>query len=504
MKIIQYGERQLYLKKNAFTLIELLAIIVILAIIAVITVPIVLGIIEKSKQETVKSSAYGFMDAVEYNNAVAEITPEEYTMISDGEYTLADPLLSNLQIEGTKPNGGEVIIEKKRVVSGCLQIDGYKVNIESGKVKDLKKGECYESVIIHFDANGGSSVENQTKNVDKKMGVLPTSERDKYALVGWFTEKTGGTQINEDTIVTGETTYYAHWQKNAVSVVYMSQGGSAVNSVTIPIGSSIGTLPASTKTGYSFKGWYTEESGGLKVDGTESLNDDVIYYAQWIQQYDLKVNSSVNGTKSTTGHNGFTFDVYVNNSLVADDVITYSSKIDDNTPVKVVLNEKTNYTAIEGTIQETITTDTELIPAWVTSNKIGTQFKYGNLTLIVITEGKTWENAEAYAQSLGGHLAMIKTQDMQDYVYNTILANPTVAQLSTFWIGATDKAKEGEWRWVDGTLLSNTYSNWNGGEPNDSSGEDYCQYYISGSTKGKWNDLNGTQTYPFVVQIGNS
>lgn len=98
---------------------------------------------------------------------------------------------------------------------------------------------------------------------------------------------------------------------------------------------------------------------------------------------------------------------------------------------------------------------------------------------------------------------MIKTEAMQNYVYNTILANPTVAALSTFWIGATDKAKEGEWRWVDGTLLSSTYTNWNSGEPNNSgTGENYCQYYVSGSTKGKWNDLNGTQVYPFVVQIG--
>lgn len=70
-------------------------------------------------------------------------------------------------------------------------------------------------------------------------------------------------------------------------------------------------------------------------------------------------------------------------------------------------------------------------------------------------------------------------------------------------IEATDKAKEGEWRWVDGTPLTSTYSNWNSGEPNNSGDEDYCQYYISGGTKGKWNDLNGTQVYPFVVQIGN-
>ena len=489
--------------KRGFTLIELLAVIVILAIIALVAIPIVLNIVNSARKKAAESSAYGFIDAIEYNNGLAGVMPDNYTMIEDGEYDLTDPLFLTLKMKGKKPERGEIKIENRGVTSGCLQINGYRINIEAGKVKKINKGICYEPVTIHFDANGGSNVENQEKNLDKKIGVLPTSEKDRYALIGWFTEKDGGTQINEDTIVTGETTYYAHWQKNAFSVTFVSQGGSAVNSMVVTKGNSIGTLPTSTKTGYTLNGWYTEENGGTKIDETEVINDDITYYAHWnINQYNLKVNSSVNGNKSTTGHNGFTFDVYVNNALVANDVITYNSKINYNTPVKVILNEKTNYTVIDGTIEETVTSDTELVPAWITSSNIGTQFKYGNLTLIVITEGKTWENAEAYAQSLGGHLAMIKTQEMQNYVYNTILANPTVAQLSTFWIGATDKANEGDWRWIDGTKLSSTYSNWNSGEPNDSSGEDYCQYYISGSTKGKWNDLNGTQVYPFVVQIG--
>ena len=53
------------MNKKGFTLIELLAIIVILAIIAVITVPIILNIIENSKNGAAQDSAYGFKDAVE-------------------------------------------------------------------------------------------------------------------------------------------------------------------------------------------------------------------------------------------------------------------------------------------------------------------------------------------------------------------------------------------------------------------------------------------------------
>ena len=41
------------------------------------------------------------------------------------------------------------------------------------------------------------------------------------------------------------------------------------------------------------------------------------------------------------------------------------------------------------------------------------------------------------------------------------------------------------------------YSNWNGGEPNDSSGEDYAQF-VSG---GKWNDLNNSSNLNYVLEF---
>jgi type IV pilus assembly protein PilA len=52
--------------KKGFTLIELLAIIVILAIIALITTPIVLNLINQSKEAANKRSVEAYAKAVEY------------------------------------------------------------------------------------------------------------------------------------------------------------------------------------------------------------------------------------------------------------------------------------------------------------------------------------------------------------------------------------------------------------------------------------------------------
>ena len=72
--------------RNAFTLIELLAIIVILAIIAVITVPIILNIIENSKVGAATDSAYGYKDAVN-KWYVSKLSSDSNFNIEDGTYT---------------------------------------------------------------------------------------------------------------------------------------------------------------------------------------------------------------------------------------------------------------------------------------------------------------------------------------------------------------------------------------------------------------------------------
>ena len=53
------------MKKKAFTLIELLAVIIVLAIIALVAIPLVLNAIEESRQGAAKASATSYVRAIE-------------------------------------------------------------------------------------------------------------------------------------------------------------------------------------------------------------------------------------------------------------------------------------------------------------------------------------------------------------------------------------------------------------------------------------------------------
>lgn len=72
--------------------------------------------------------------------------------------------------------------------------------------------------IITFDANGGSADES-SRELDGKqeIGTLPIPTRDYYDFNGWYTEKTGGTQVTETTVIDQDMTVYAQWTEHPVS-----------------------------------------------------------------------------------------------------------------------------------------------------------------------------------------------------------------------------------------------------------------------------------------------
>ena len=65
---------------------------------------------------------------------------------------------------------------------------------------------------VTFDANGGTCAEASRQVVSgAAVGTLPTPTRTGYTFAGWYTAKTGGTQVTASTKVTAAVTWYARW-----------------------------------------------------------------------------------------------------------------------------------------------------------------------------------------------------------------------------------------------------------------------------------------------------
>jgi len=66
---------------------------------------------------------------------------------------------------------------------------------------------------VTFNPNGGAAVSPATRNVPDgtAVGGLPTTSRTGYILAGWFTAQTGGVQVNPNTQITANVTFWARW-----------------------------------------------------------------------------------------------------------------------------------------------------------------------------------------------------------------------------------------------------------------------------------------------------
>jgi len=105
---------------------------------------------------------------------------------------------------------------------------------------------------------------------------------------------------------------------------------------------------------------------------------------------------------------------------------------------------------------------------------------------VVSSEGTTWEAARTAAQSLGAgwDLVTIGSAAENSFV-ESLLGTSGLLDRSHFWMGATDAANEGTWVWIDGTPWS--YTDWSGGEPNNSGNEDFLAFDLR-SGVWAWND----------------
>ncbi len=99
------------------------------------------------------------------------------------------------------------------------------------------------------------------------------------------------------------------------------------------------------------------------------------------------------------------------------------------------------------------------------------------------------------ALSMRAQLATIKNKSENDWLAHTFHI-PESDSKWIAWIGFFDDGQEGQWQWMSGEPI--TFTNWNWGEPNGGTGENYAAMDISNNYGhfGGWNDLGHSNFLP--------
>ena len=111
-------------------------------------------------------------------------------------------------------------------------------------------------------------------------------------------------------------------------------------------------------------------------------------------------------------------------------------------------------------------------------------YYYGSKIYKVFKQRSTWHAAHAVCANNGGVLAMPRNRNEVEFIRRIAVKY----DMDGLWLGATDEAEEGVWRWNDGTLMQ--YDNWAEYQPDN--GLAGNEHYLGTYTKdadGKWFDL---------------
>ena len=142
---------------------------------------------------------------------------------------------------------------------------------------------------VTFDGNDGTPSVGSMTTTKQKLTSLPDASRSKHSFNGWYTEKSGGTKITTDTVFSANTTVYAQWTHtgdnnppvNYYTLRFETGGGSAIPGVRETYNTYIDlTKYVPTRHGYTFVGWYSEQSLVNKVSDIYLTGDRTVY-AGW-------------------------------------------------------------------------------------------------------------------------------------------------------------------------------------------------------------------------------
>lgn len=302
------------------------------------------------------SASYTISNVTSNQTVYARFTRKYYTVTYEkGDYVASLSRTSERVAHRTDARGSTMTVDKT-TAQYSYSIDGwYKGSTRVSTtasiaptdiVEDVtykaqgKRAERSYSIILKasggtFETANGWTISSDKATAEKIVayggtyGKLPTISREStpeytYSFLAYSPE------CSASTIVSGGATHYATWNEQTrtytltanangglipTTTGWTGSGSSATKSVKW--NSSLGTLPTPTRFStaqytYTFKGWYTEASGGVAITSNAQMGKaDRSIYAQWdstVRSYAISAALDSTSAERGTITGGGTYD----------------------------------------------------------------------------------------------------------------------------------------------------------------------------------------------------
>lgn len=102
-----------------------------------------------------------------------------------------------------------------------------------------------------------------------------------YTFIGWYADKDHNTKFDFTKPITSNTTVYAKWTANDYEVSFITEHGKAPTSQNVKYNGTADDPGKLTAEGYTFDGWYTDDTYSTEFDFTQPITGDTKVYAKW-------------------------------------------------------------------------------------------------------------------------------------------------------------------------------------------------------------------------------
>ena len=185
------------------------------------------------------------------------------------------------------------------------------VGVTIGACRAKKGGD----VTITFNVNGGKEI--PAANVKKgEKYILPTAEKDGLVFADWYyDDKFANVCPKEITAEKDEKLYARYYAVMTFDV----NGGTDIAERKYYEGDTIGELPISYKSGFSFYGWFYDAEFSKKVDKNDLITRATTIYAKFAELADtIRKVAGVKGVSDVPEFEISTDDLVLHNENISD------------------------------------------------------------------------------------------------------------------------------------------------------------------------------------------
>ena len=174
------------------------------------------------------------------------------------------------------------------------------------KWDENKKEDKTVKIVISFETNEGSSIDNLAFDAGKTAEAPKAPEKTGFDFAGWFKDSELTQEFNfesDSAKLTENIKLYAKWVTKVLTVKFETNGGSELDSVKVNYGEKV-AKPAKnpTKANSTFEGWYVDEEFSKEFDFAETeIKESITIYAKWaVVKGSFEVKFETNSSSKTS------------------------------------------------------------------------------------------------------------------------------------------------------------------------------------------------------------